>query len=205
MSIDESALVGRVAVGDRSALKTLYHSYYFRLNGFLWRAIGDRKSVEEIIDDTFTRVWISAGYFREVEPVSTWIFRIAYRKALECVSRQASPAAWYNPRRPPEQFISATNDRGLADALTRGLRGMPFEQRLTMLLSYRMGYSLEQIAAITGVPAAAVAARMLRARATLRRYLSARETNVSGIACPVTSVTFRRAKNSAPLEPKTRG
>jgi RNA polymerase sigma-70 factor, ECF subfamily len=182
MSVEESALVGRVAVGDRSALETLYHSYYVRLAGFLWRAIGQRKSVEEIIDDTFTWVWMSAGHFREAESVSTWIFRIAYRKALEYVSQPMSPTSWYNTRRPPKQFIAALNDRGFGDRLTQGLRGMPFEQRFTLLLTYQMGYSLEQIAAITGVPAEAVMAQMSRARETLRCFLSARETNVSEAA-----------------------
>lgn len=181
-SIDESALVGRVAVGDRSALETLYHSYYCRLTSLLWRAIGHEKSVEKIVHDTFTCVWISAANFREAELVSTWIFRIAYRKALEYVSQPMSLTAGYNKRRPPEQFIAALNDRGLSDRLTQRLRVMPFEQRLTLLLTYQMSYSLEQIAAITGVPAEAVMARMLRARGTLRCFLPAGETNVSKAA-----------------------
>jgi RNA polymerase sigma factor (sigma-70 family) len=166
MSADESALVARVAAGDRSALETLCHSYYHRLTSFLWRAIGH--SVEEIMYDIFTWVWISAGDFREAEQVSTWIFRIAYRKALEYVSQPMSPAARYNTRRSPEQFVAALNDRGFSARLMQGLRIMPFEQRLTLLLTYQIGCSLEQIAAITGVRVEAVTARMLRARDTLR-------------------------------------
>jgi RNA polymerase sigma-70 factor, ECF subfamily len=179
VSVDESALVGRVAVGDRSALEILYHSYYFRLANLLWRAIGHRKSVEEIVQDTFTSVWITAGHFRETELVSTWIFRIAYRKALESASQPMTPTGWYNTRGPAKLFIASLNDRGSGDRLTQGLRGMPFEQRLTLLLTYQMGYSLEQIAAITDVTAEAVMARMLRARETLRCFFPAGETNVS--------------------------
>jgi RNA polymerase sigma factor (sigma-70 family) len=177
--VDESALVGRVAAGDRSAFEALYRSYFFRLTGFLWRATGHRKSVEEIIDNTFTWVWISAAHFREAELVSTWIFRIAYRKALEYVSQPMSYTAWYNKRRPPKQFIAALHDRGSADRLAQGLKVMPFEQRLTLLLTYQLGYSLDEIAAITGVPAEAVMARMFRARETLRYFLPTRETDIS--------------------------
>jgi RNA polymerase sigma-70 factor (ECF subfamily) len=181
-SVDESALLSRVAVGDRRAFEILYHSYYFRLTKFLWRALGHRKGVEEIIHNTFTWVWISAGHFREAELVSTWIFRIAYRKALEYVSQPISPTAWYSARRPPEQFIADLNNRGFGYRLTEGLKAMPFEQRLTLLLTYQMGYSLAQIAAITGVPAKAVLARMLRARETLRRLLPAGEIKLSEAA-----------------------
>jgi RNA polymerase sigma-70 factor (ECF subfamily) len=166
--VDESGLVGRVAVGDRSALETLYHSYYHRLASFLSLAIGYRKSVEEIIYDTFTCIWMSAGNFREAELVSTWIFRMAYRKALEYVSQPMSPMARYNTRRVRGQFITAPSDTGFSDKLTQGLKVMPFEQRLTLLLTYQMGCSLEQIAAITGVRAETVTARMLRAREALR-------------------------------------
>jgi RNA polymerase sigma-70 factor (ECF subfamily) len=176
MSVDEPALVGRVAVGDRSALEALYHSYCYSLTSFLWRAIGHWKSVEEIIYDTFAWIWMSAGNFREAELVSTWIFRIAYRKALEYLSQPMSPMARCHP---PEQFIAALNDRGFNDSLIQRLGIIPFEQRLTLLLTYQMGYSLEQIAAITGVPAASVNARLLRARATLRCGLAAGGTNVS--------------------------
>jgi RNA polymerase sigma-70 factor, ECF subfamily len=177
--VDEPALLGRVAVGDRKALEILYHSYYFRLTDFLWRAVGHRKSVEEIVHSTFTWVWISAAHFREAELVSTWILRIAYRKALEYVSQTISPTAWYSTRRPAEQFTAALTNRGFGDRLTQGLRVMPFEQRLTLLLAYQMGCSLEQIAAITGVPAEAVLARMRRARDTLSRLLPAGETKLS--------------------------
>jgi DNA-directed RNA polymerase specialized sigma24 family protein len=125
---------------------------------------------------------MSAGHFREAEAVSTWIFRIAYRRALEYVSPPMSPTAWYETRRPPRRFIAALNDREFGDGLTQGLRSMPFEQRLTLLLTYHMGYSLEQTTAITGVPAETVMARMLDARETLRCFLPAGETSASEAA-----------------------
>jgi RNA polymerase sigma-70 factor (ECF subfamily) len=182
ISVDEQALVSRVAEGDRGALEMLCHSYYYSLAGLLWRAIGHWKCVEEIVYDTFAWVWMSAGNFREAERVSTWIFRIAYRKALEYMSQPMSPAARHRTRRPPEQFIAVLNDRGFSDGLTQRLRVIPFEQRLTLLLTYQMGYSLEQIATITGVPTASVNARLLRARETLGRSLPAGETTVSDAA-----------------------
>ena len=88
ISVHESVLVGRVAVGDPSAFETLYHGYYHRLASFLWRAIGHRKSVEDIIYDTFTWVWISAGDFRDAELVSTWILRThTAKRSSTCLSR----------------------------------------------------------------------------------------------------------------------
>src|ERR1700728_4043330 len=83
MSVNARALVGRVSAGDRSAIESLCHSYYPRRASFLWRSIGRRESVEEIITDTFLEVWSDAKTFGDASLVSTRIVGIAYRRALE--------------------------------------------------------------------------------------------------------------------------
>jgi RNA polymerase sigma-70 factor (ECF subfamily) len=156
MCVDTSALVGRVAAGDRNALESLYHCYYHGLASFLSRSIGSRESVEKIINDTFIEVWTGVQDSREASLVaSTWMFGIAYRKALEYLCQQRSPAPFSNARHPLEQ----------------GLGTMPFEQRSTLVLAYQMRCSLEQIAAITSVPIGTVKARMLSAREKVRCFL----------------------------------
>jgi RNA polymerase sigma-70 factor, ECF subfamily len=50
---------------------------------------------------------------------------------------------------------------------------LPLDQRLTLDLTYRMGHSVEEIAAITDVPVGTVKARMSRARDRLRKHLHA--------------------------------
>jgi RNA polymerase sigma-70 factor (ECF subfamily) len=150
MCVETCALVSRISAGDRNALESLYHCYYHRLASFLLHSIGSRESVEEIINDTFIEVWRGAKDSREASLVaSTWMFGIAYRKALE-----------------------------ISDRLEQGLGTMSFEERSTLVLAYRMRCSLEQIAAITSVPIGTVKARMLGAREKVRGFLrSPRSSN----------------------------
>jgi RNA polymerase sigma-70 factor (ECF subfamily) len=169
MSIDECALMDRIATGDPSALETLYYRFHPKLAHLLWRLIGRREGLEEIINDIFVDVWKGAKNFREAPlVVSAWMFGIAYRKALEYLCQQRSSSAWPSMRHPREQAKDALDDAEIGDALSQGLRAVPFEQRLVLLLTYQMGYGLEEIAAITGVSAATVNARMLCAREQLR-------------------------------------
>jgi RNA polymerase sigma-70 factor (ECF subfamily) len=169
ISVDECALVDRIATGDPRALQTLYYRFYPRLARFLWRLIGRREGLEEIINDTFVDVWKGAMNFREASlVVSAWMFGIAYRNALDYLCQQRSSSAWPNMRHPPEQAKDTLDDAEIGDALSQGLRAVLFEQRLALLLAYQMGYGLEEIAAITGVSAATVKARMLCARDKLR-------------------------------------
>ena len=174
MSVDECALMDRIATGDPGALETLYYRFHPRLARFLWRLIGRREGLEEIINDTFVDVWKGARNFREAPlVVPAWMFGIAYRKALEYLCQQRRSSAWRNMRHPPEQAKDALDDAEISDALSQALRAVPFEQRLALLLTYQMGYGLEEITAITGVSASTVNARMLCARAKLRHHLPA--------------------------------
>ena len=57
MSVNECALMDRIATGDPGALEALYHRFHPKLARFLWRLIGRREGLEEIINDTFVDVW----------------------------------------------------------------------------------------------------------------------------------------------------
>jgi RNA polymerase sigma-70 factor (ECF subfamily) len=169
----DSDLLIAVAAGERRALEELYLSYHRRLSRFLSRFTPRYENVEEIINDTFMVVWQSAGTFRSASQVSTWIFGIAYRMALKSLRRQRNHAAARSLDDYPEQSVNPVLDTEVQDWVTHGLNRLPLEQRLTLLLAYHMGHSLEEIAVITEAPIGTVKARMFHARQKLRRYLPA--------------------------------
>ncbi|HEY2145085.1 MAG TPA: sigma-70 family RNA polymerase sigma factor, partial [Steroidobacteraceae bacterium] len=113
--------------------------------------------------------------------VSTWIIGIAYRTALKSFRRQKNHAGARSLEDFPEQSVDPTLDTEIHDWLSRGLSRLPTEQRLTLELAYNMGYSLEEIAAITECPVGTVKARMFHAREKLRQYLPALGGAVSGL------------------------
>jgi RNA polymerase sigma-70 factor (ECF subfamily) len=147
--------------------------YRRRLAYFIARMNRCHEDVEEIINDTFMAVWQSAGGFRHGSQVSTWIFGIAYRKALRSFRRQRRHTSNVSLEDAPEQSTDPVQEMELHDWLTRGLRQLPLDQRLTMQLSYKLGLGLEEIAAITEVPIGTAKARQFHARSKLRRYLPA--------------------------------
>jgi RNA polymerase sigma-70 factor (ECF subfamily) len=164
--------VAAIAAGDRRALEELYLAYHRRLVRFLARFMANFANVDEIINDTFMVVWSRAKDFRNASQVSTWIFGIAYRTALKAL-RQQPPTRAAHAEEPAEQGFDPTAETEQRDWLSRGLALLPAEQRLTMALVYHMGYSLEEIAEITGTPVGTVKARMFHAREKMRRHLPA--------------------------------
>jgi RNA polymerase sigma-70 factor, ECF subfamily len=169
----DNDLLAAVATGDPLALETLYLKYHCRLGHFVSRFTSRYENIEEIINDTFIVVWQRAKDFCSASRVSTWIFGIAYRTALNSLRRQKNHDAAQTLDDCPQQTIDPFHETEVQDWLAHGLNRLPIEQRLTVELAYRMGYSMEEIAAITNSPVGTVKARMFHARAKLRQYLPA--------------------------------
>jgi len=169
----DSELLERIAHGDRRALEQLYLGYHRRLVRFLSRIARRYETVEEIINDTFMVVWQHAAQFRGASRVSTWIFGIAYRVALKSLRQNDGLLRARSGVDPPEQTVEPLRDTELSNWVEIALMQLPHEQRLTIELAYHMGYSVEEIAAISDCPVGTVKARMYHAREKLRRYLPA--------------------------------
>jgi RNA polymerase sigma-70 factor, ECF subfamily len=171
----DSDLLSRISCGDRGAFEQLYFDYHNRLVKFLFRVIRRREDLEEVINDTFLIVWQHAGDFRGASRVSTWIFAIAYRRALKTIRissarvRAAALEVWEGEA-VVEDVVRETEDGQL---LELGISRLPPEQRLLLVLAYCMDYSCEEIAAIVACSVSAVKSRMWLARRKLRAIISA--------------------------------
>jgi RNA polymerase sigma-70 factor, ECF subfamily len=174
-------LLRRISCADQDAFRELYLDYHGRLARFLSRVTRHHGDVEEIINDVLLIVWESAGDFRGASRVSSWIFGIAYRRALNCMRRstarsRATTRAAEGVETCVEDATGRTADRQVLDL---ALSCLPPEQRLVVILAYRMDYSCEEIAAIVACPVNTVKSRMFHARRKLRMIISAAATGRS--------------------------
>ena len=83
----ELELLTQVAEGDRAAFQQLYTMYYHPLLNFIRRLTGRLDLAEEGVNDVMLVVWTNGGAFAGRSKVSTWIWGIAYRKALKLLER----------------------------------------------------------------------------------------------------------------------
>lgn len=170
MHIPDLDLLRRIAQRDRAAFEALYRRYHRRVFGFVSRWIHDPCLVEEVVDDVLFVVWTKAEEFEERSQVSTWIFGIAYRRAMAEVRR-----------RPQDQPLDEDYDPGLddaeldavvlRDALVRALDDLSAEQRAVVTLTFFEGCSYPEISRILDCPVNTVKTRMFFARKQLRTAL----------------------------------
>ncbi len=168
-------LLRRISAADRGAFEQLYFDYHSRLVKFLFRVIRRREDLEEVINDTFLIVWQHAGDFRGASRVSTWIFGIAYRRALKAIRRSSVRARGpalegWEREAVVEDAVRETEDGQL---LELGISRLPPEQGLMLVLAYCMDFSCQEIADIVACPVNTVKSRMWLARRKLRAIISA--------------------------------
>jgi len=167
-------LLARIAARDARAMEKLYLRYYGRVGAFLTRITRRAELVDEMINDTFMVVWTQAREFRGEVRVSTWIFGIAYRRGLTSVRHETRAHAHMRmPTHRCDEVDGASERADQIEWLAHALDQLPFKQRTALQLTYWLGLSCEETAAVMQCPTNTVKTRMLHARRKLRVLLPA--------------------------------
>lgn len=166
---NERQLLGAVARRDRQAFAELYRIYQPRLYGYLRRFAANVVVVEEVVDDVMFVVWTDARKFRGKSAVSSWIFGIAYRKALTALRKEGRYEAPL--QRDVETADPHGGERADMELIHAGLASLSPDHRQVIELTYFCGYSYQEIAEIADCPVNTVKTRMFHARRRLKVLL----------------------------------
>ena len=167
----ELALLGLVRRGDRGAFSELYRQYHPRLYGYLRRLLANPSSLEEVLDDVMLVVWKDARKFRGNAPVSSWIFGIAYRKALTAMRAERRYQAPLDRSADSDTYASETSRH--REWIRVALDQLSPDHRQVVELTYFGGFSYQEIADIADCPVNTVKTRMFHARRRLKVLLPA--------------------------------
>ncbi len=179
IEVNEYALLQRIVEGDTLAFETFYKLYYPRLFRFILRTTRQPDHIEELIQETLLLVWEKPERFNHNCKISTWVFGIAYYKALKSMSR----AARSSKNLDVDEFCEIIADplANLAetteaqDMLSCALDILPADQRAVIELTFYHGLPYQEIAKILDCPANTVKTRMFHARKKLQAFAEAKE------------------------------
>jgi RNA polymerase sigma-70 factor (ECF subfamily) len=144
-------------------LEDLYAARYIAFRNALAAVTGSRESARDAVQEAFARALARRERHREGASLAAWVWKIAYRLALEERRKGASPLGDHaEPELPQPQ-----RDPELASALRR----LPPRRRLIVFLRYFGDFSYAEIAEACDVSEGTVAAALAQARAELRASL----------------------------------
>lgn len=179
----EAALMSRIAAGDREApLIELYDRYASSVYRLGIRMLGDQGRAEELVQETFVRLWQSSGRFDPTQSSArSFLFVLAHRAAVDLRRRIAArPAlAAVDPERLEEPAGADEADRMLAGVEVReALESLSPKHREVLELGYDHDLSQRQIAERLDVPLGTVKTRTYHALRALRSEFDRRGLHV---------------------------
>src|SRR5690606_10841911 len=91
-ALDDSGLVAAFLAGETRAFTELAERYHGRLINFVYRTTGDRERSEDLVQETFIRVYRHLHRFDQSRKFSTWVYTIASNLAKnELRNRSRNP------------------------------------------------------------------------------------------------------------------
>jgi RNA polymerase sigma-70 factor, ECF subfamily len=151
-------LLAAVAKGDQAAFERLYAATRAKLYGVLLRILGKPELADEVMQETYLKVWSTAGKFEPTiaSPI-TWMVAIARNRAIDIVRQKGDLSI---EDAPDSLGVAAETPPPLARReMTEELRRLlsclgkldPEKQRI-VLLAYYSGWSREQLAQKLDIP-----------------------------------------------------
>jgi RNA polymerase sigma-70 factor, ECF subfamily len=187
--LDDSGLVAAFLGGEKRAFTELVERYHGRLVNFVYRTTGDRERSEDLVQETFIRVYRHLHRFDQTKKFSTWVYTIASNLAKnELRNRSRNPLvlfqairkSWEADHRPlewedntyrPDDLFRKRHLRQLVEAAVAEL---PEHHRTVFILREMEGKTYEEIAEITGCNLGTVKSRLNRARNNFAQVIQPR-------------------------------
>jgi RNA polymerase sigma-70 factor, ECF subfamily len=186
---DEQVRISRTLAGDVDAFNELVVKYQKLAYSVAYRMLQSREAAADAVQDSFIKAFRALPSFKNGS-FKSWLMRIVVNTCYDAIriNRRFSfqeisdevgyesngergeniPYQVIDPRELPQAFVERSE---LNAQLELGIRALPPEQRLVLVLSDIHGYSYEEINEVTGFPMGTVKSRISRARLKLRKFL----------------------------------
>ena len=168
------ALVERARAGDEEAFASLARAAGDRLLAIAYRILRDLGLAEDAVQQTLVLAWRELPSLRDVDRFDAWLRRLLVNACYREAKRGRHVAA--NVRLLPTDLPAPGDDYNAVverDALERGFRRLPLEQRSVFVFHHYLGLTLIEVATELGVPLGTVKSRLHYATNTLRAALEA--------------------------------
>jgi len=172
--------------GDIDAYNELVKRYSRRLYAVIYRMTRDHKSTDDLMQETFIKLYYSIQTFKEGMPFYPWLYRIAVNQTINYLkknqkgakisiegdevqldselSKSSLPSEASNPER-------ALQNRELHDEIDRALKRLPPAMRAVFTLRLFDDRTYNEIADILHCSLGTVMSRLNRAREKMKRFL----------------------------------
>ncbi len=177
----DKQLVRKFRLGEEQAFESLVNRYLKPLYRFVFQLTQDEQAAEDIVQETFVKVWKSLAKFDENKKFSTWLYAIAKNTALDWLKKKKTLPFSAFESADGSNFLEMIKDQTApvafelwqkmdnAQAAEQFLNSLSPQLRTLLILHYKEGFSLVEIAEIFGQPVNTIKSQARRAIIFLRK------------------------------------
>ena len=173
----------------------LVHSYSRMVGTVIWRATGDDQIVEDLSQETFLRVFRAMGYFDSRGKLSTWIYTIANRVAIDHLRKNSRwreesltdesgtdvKRAMSDPESPdPEDALAHKEIRGV---IQNELALLPETYRLALVYTAIDELDYQTVAAMMDIPVGTLKTYVFRGKKVLKDRITHAMQGRTDVSC----------------------
>ncbi len=149
-SVREKELCLLISEGDEAAFRELFHQYTPSLHAAIIKMVKTESVTNDIIQDTFLKVWINRDKLPEIAYPRLWVLRIAYYRALNFLRNQTIHQKALGKITIKADANHDTHDRvafnNVSKCIKRAVYQLPEQQKKVYQLSRENGYKIAEIA-----------------------------------------------------------
>ncbi len=183
----ESQLARLAAKGDERAFAEIVGLYQDKLFHMSYRMLYSKQEAEDVVQDTFLRVYRNLDRFDPALKFSTWIYRIATNLCIDRLRRRKPSysldaessdhegldgySMMPSDHKTPESEMIITDTQRI---IREAMESLPPKYKTIMMLRYMQDLSLQEIGDIINMPVTTIKTRVHRGRDLLRKKLEYR-------------------------------
>jgi len=184
---EDPQLMASIAQGNKAAMAEFVTRHIKRIKDFALRYVGPYGDVDDVVQETFFRVWRKAPQWQDKKlPPMNWLYRIAYNLCIDTIRKRKLQVSideleekTSNEKQEIVSPVAGLPENNIANMQTKETLAIAFDtlperQRTAMILCHYHGQSNGEAALIMNLSIDALESLLSRGRRKLRAQLQDR-------------------------------
>lgn len=179
MLVDRKLVIA-LKKGDDTAFDKLYHKYVQRLYAFVLKTAKSPELTEDVVHDTFVKIWEKRSELNPEHSFQSFLFTIARNRLLNLIKRSAHEASILEEmfEHVDQEFENSGEQTDYQEntiLLDKAIEQLPEHRRAIFTLCQKEGLTYQETANHLDISYSTVNSQMVKVLKSIRKYVYEKE------------------------------
>jgi RNA polymerase sigma-70 factor (family 1) len=169
---NERELLRQVAKGDEAAFRILFDAYRNRLYFYILRITASKEAAEDVLQNTFLKLWLNRQELDGVQNFNAWLFRISQNDVMNSLRRRALEATILQRELarpvPGMEAGELLHYKQVREIIQKAVDTLPPQQKKVYILRREEGLKIKEIAHTLDISPLTAKKHLTAAQKTIR-------------------------------------